>query len=81
MKIRVLHFAQVREACGADADLIELPDLSRVSDSWAVLVRLHPGLESLKPLVFPAVNLKRVSWDAGLHEGDEVSFLAPTGGG
>ena len=64
-----------------DRAALELPAGATVADAYAELCRLHPGLESRRDTVRPALNREFADWGDSLAEGDEVAFIPPVSGG
>jgi MoaE-MoaD fusion protein len=74
-------FARLRELAGTDAESVELPTGSNVSDVYDAVRRLHPGLDADRNAVRAALNQEFVDWDAAVADGDEVAFIPPVSGG
>jgi MoaE-MoaD fusion protein len=74
-------FARLRELAGTDAESVELPTGSNVSDVYDAVRRLHPGLDADRNAVRAALNREFVDWDAAVADGDEVAFIPPVSGG
>jgi molybdopterin converting factor subunit 1 len=80
MRIRVLLFAQYRDAAGAGELTFELPAGSTASDAVATLRAQRPSpLIPERPVV--AVNMSYASLADELSEGDELALLPPVAGG
>ena len=79
--VRARLFARLRELAGTDAESIELPTGSNVSDVYDAVRRLHPGLDADRNAVRAALNQEFVDWDASVADGDEVAFIPPVSGG
>jgi molybdopterin converting factor small subunit len=75
MRVSVHYFATLRDQRGVPNEVVELPEATTAAAAYA-----HLGLPVDLPVAF-AVNLERVSGATVLHEGDEVAFLPPLGGG
>lgn len=71
----IRYFARLRELRGRDDEIVALPDGCTAAEAYT-----HLGLPPALPVAF-AVNLARVPGGTVLHEGDEVVFLPPLGGG
>ncbi|MBS3936722.1 MAG: molybdopterin converting factor subunit 1 [Sulfuritalea sp.] len=79
--LKVLYFANLREAIGAGAEDIELPaGVATVGDLFAVLGARHEALLTAKNLRC-AVNQKMCGMEAPVADGDEVAFFPPVTGG
>jgi MoaE-MoaD fusion protein len=79
--VRARLFARLRELAGTDAESVELPTGSNVSDVYDAVRRLHPGLDADRNAVRAALNQEFVDWDASVADGDEVAFIPPVSGG
>jgi len=79
--LRVLYFANLREAIGTGAESIELPaGVTTVGQLRAALGARHEVLLTAKNLR-AAVNQKMCGLDAPVTDGDEVAFFPPVTGG
>jgi molybdopterin synthase catalytic subunit len=80
MQVRVLLFAQYRDAVGTGELSLELPAGATASDAVAALRAQRPTpLIPAKPVV--AVNMNYASLAEVLTEGDELALLPPVAGG
>jgi MoaE-MoaD fusion protein len=79
MRVRLLLFGVVKEAFGADAAEIELPDGARVAELLKHLAASRP-MPALKSLAV-SVNAEFADASHVLHDGDEVGLLPPVSGG
>ena len=80
MQVRVLLFAQYRDAAGTDQLTFELPPGSTAADAVAHLRATAAGpLIPEKPVV--ALNMTYASLADVLNEGDELALLPPVAGG
>jgi molybdopterin converting factor subunit 1 len=81
MQIKVLFFAQMREAFGAAAHEVEIRKGATLKE-LILHVLESPALMPFRkvPLMF-AVNAETVAEDYVLSDGDEVAVLPPTSGG
>ena len=80
MQVRVLLFAQYRDAAGADQLTFELPAGATAADAVARLraAAVTPVIPE-KPVV--AVNMTYASLSDVLSDGDELALLPPVAGG
>lgn len=81
MTIRLLFFAQFREALGEGKRTVEV---ERGATPGVVLARVSAGnqrLESLQSVVRFLVNGELVRGDIDLQDGDELAFVPPVAGG
>ncbi len=81
MKVRVLYFAQFREAFGKSEETIDLPEGSSARDLLTQRLRSASSLTSLEGRVAVAVNGEIAKPGTVLSEGDEVVILPPMSGG
>jgi molybdopterin converting factor small subunit len=80
MKVRVVLFAQYRDAAGADELLFDLPAGATASDAVATL-RIHRPSPLIPERPVVAVNMNYTSLAHVLTEGDELALLPPVAGG
>lgn len=81
MKVRVLAFAQAREALGSGRLELELPEGSRVSDALAAIERRSATFAPLRPHLAVAVDETLSKADEPLRDGCEIALLPPVSGG
>jgi molybdopterin synthase sulfur carrier subunit len=81
MKIRIRYFASLREIVGQGEELLTLQEGTRIADVRAVLVSRYPRLQPIMERSVCAVNHGYVSAETALHDGDELVFIPPMGGG
>jgi sulfur-carrier protein len=81
MQVRIRYFAGLREATGTEAEALDLPGSATAADVRALLGERHPALARLLPPCAVAVNRAYVAADVPLHDGDELVFIPPLGGG
>ncbi|NOT35679.1 MAG: MoaD/ThiS family protein [Candidatus Eisenbacteria bacterium] len=81
MTIRILAFAQAREALGASSLELELPPGSRVSDALRTLVSSAPTLAPIAAHLALAVGEELSDGSRELRDGDELALLPPVSGG
>ena len=81
MSVRIRYFAALREATGRDEELLDLPSAATAATVRALLVERYPALANVLPRCAVALNRSYVSADAALHDGDELAFIPPLGGG
>ncbi len=81
MKIRLRYFASFRETTGQNEEILIVREGANVSDVRALLLSRYPRLQSIMERSACAINHSYVSIDSTLHEGDEVVFIPPVGGG
>jgi len=76
--IHLRHFAALRERRGAERESLDVADGTTVR---AVYATLFEPVESGPLPVACLRNRTQVDPDASVHEGDEIAFLPPFGGG
>ena len=81
IRVRVLYFAQAREAAGTAAESLEIPDSSSVRHLIKESTKAHAGLRKLSNAMRVAVNEEMAGEDVRLADGDTVAFLPPVAGG
>ena len=81
MNIRIRYFASFREIIGRNEDILTLHEGASIADVRALLLTRYPRLQPIMERSVCAVNHKYVPVDTALHEGDEVVFIPPVGGG
>lgn len=78
MLVRLLLFAQYRDAAGAEEVLLELPAGATAYDAVAQLRRRVLRIPE-RPAV--AINREYSALEDLLHDGDELALLPPVAGG
>lgn len=81
MRIMVRAYAAYREAIGAPAVSVEVPEGATPQQVWAHLVARFPELQRLPPPHRFAVNEEYVPGARALRERDELVLLPPVSGG
>lgn len=81
MKIRIRYFASLREIVGSHEETVTVPDDSSVETVRNLLLVRYPLLEPVLTRSVNALNQKYVSAETKLHDGDELVFIPPMGGG
>jgi sulfur-carrier protein len=81
MQVRIRYFAGLREATKIEGEPLDLPDGATAGDVRALLGERYPALARLLPPCAVAVNRAYVAADVPLHNGDELVFIPPVGGG
>jgi molybdopterin synthase sulfur carrier subunit len=81
MKIRIRYFASLREITGQNEELLMVDERTSVADIRALLVTRYPRLQPILERSLCAVNRGYVANETVLHEGDELVFIPPMGGG
>lgn len=81
MKISIRYFASLREIVGQSEETLAMPEGTTVAGARALLVTRYPRLDTLLERCLCAVNRGYVAVDSALHDGDELVFIPPMGGG
>ncbi len=81
MKIRIRYFASVREITGRGEETLDVSIGASVVTVRTELVAHYPGLHPILPRCVSAINRRYVDVETTLHDGDELVFIPPMGGG
>ncbi len=81
MRVHLRYFASLRETTGREGEPIELPEGALVESARESLLARYPNVAAILPRCATAINRAYVTGDAPLHEGDELVFIPPLGGG
>ncbi|MBV8693969.1 MAG: molybdopterin converting factor subunit 1 [Chloroflexi bacterium] len=81
MNIRIRYFASLREIVGQSEEVLLVQEGGRVADVCALLLERYPRLQSVMDRCIYAVNRRYVTPETVLHDGDELVFIPPMGGG
>jgi len=81
MKIRIRYFASLREITGQNEEILMVDERASAADVRALLVARYPRLQPILERSLCAVNRGYVANETVLHEGDELVFIPPMGGG
>ena len=81
MKIHLRYFASFREIVEQNEEMLTVDDGASVADVRSLLLVCYPRLQTIMEQSACAVNHGYVPVDETLHEGDEVVFIPPVGGG
>ena len=81
MKIRIRYFASFREIVGRNEEILTLQEEANVADVRTQLLTRYPRLQPVMERSACSVNRGYVSSETILHEGDEIVFITPVGGG
>lgn len=80
INIRVLYFAQIREATKIKREILELSQNATLEDLIKLIHVRYPEVRNVKNFKI-SVNYQFVKPDANLGNEDEVAFLPPISGG
>ncbi len=81
MKIRIRYFASFREIVGQNEETLTLHEAANVADVRALLLTRYPHLQPVMARSVCAVNHRYDPIETTLHDGDELVFIPPIGGG
>lgn len=81
MKIRIRYFASIREITGQSEEILTVDEDTNVADVRALLHARYPRLQPILDRSACAVNRGYVAPETALHNGDELVFIPPMGGG
>ena len=81
MNIHTRYFASFRETVGKNEETLSLREGASVASLRELLLERYPGLQKVMERSVCAVNHRYVGLETVLHEGEEVVFIPPVGGG
>lgn len=81
MKIRIRYFASLREITGQNEELLTVGEQTSIADIRTQLTTRYPRLQPVLQHSLCALNRGYVEAGTVLHEGDELVFIPPMGGG
>ena len=81
IRVKMIYFAQVREAAGTKGEEFSLDKQSTVKTALSKAFEEHPKLRPLEKAIKVALNEEITQEDAPLQEGDRVALLPPVVGG
>ncbi len=81
VRVKILYFAQAREAAGTGSEYFRLDDQASVKDALSKAFASHPKLKEIEKSIKVALNEEVTEEEARLHEGDRVALLPPVVGG
>jgi len=81
MKIHIRYFASFREITERNQEIITVDETTSVAGVRALLVARYPRLQPFMERSAYAVNRGYVPAETALHDGDELVFIPPMGGG
>ncbi len=79
--MRVLFFAQAKDAAGAPELELKVSGRIGVAEFWHRLVAIQPRLEAYRVSTRLACNGEYIGVDATLADSDEVALIPPVSGG
>jgi molybdopterin synthase catalytic subunit len=81
MKINIRYFASLRETTGWGEETLDLPEGASIITVREELLVRYPALQPILQRCISAVNRQYVDAKTTLHDGDELVFIPPMGGG
>lgn len=81
IRIKVLYFAQAREAAGAGEEVMSVPQGTSVGEVMRISLDAHKGLRGISRTLQVAVNEEMARPGHLLSDGDVVAVLPPVAGG
>jgi molybdopterin converting factor subunit 1 len=81
VKVKVLYFAQAREAAGASEEEIALSYPAFIDSLFTKILEHHPDIAAIREIVSVSVNCKITNENIALSKGDEIALLPPVIGG
>ena len=81
MKVRLLHFAVLRDIAGRDEEELSLADGTTPRDVWQTMRCTYAKLDAYFEPPLAAINESYASPDTALRDGDELAFIPPVAGG
>jgi molybdopterin synthase sulfur carrier subunit len=81
MNIHIRYFASFRDTTGQNEETLAVNEGASVADVRGLLLARFPRLQPLMDRSLCAVNRGYVAAGTQLHEGDELVFIPPMGGG
>jgi molybdopterin converting factor subunit 1 len=79
--MKVLFFAQCRQAAGCDTFLLKVDGSLSQQVFWAQLIEAFPGLAVQQKTARLARNETYLQSGEPLHPGDEIAIIPPVSGG
>jgi len=79
--MRILFFAQLKDATGCDSIELALPSSWNTEQLWAVLLKQFPALATHRANVRLSRNWEYADADALFSNDDEVALIPPVSGG
>lgn len=81
MNIRIRYFASLKEVVERNEESFVVPEGSTLSSLREQVIERYPRLQPILQRCVSAVNRNYTKDDVLLHDGDEVVFIPPMGGG
>ena len=81
LDMRILFFAQLKDATGCDSVEIAPASPLNTEQLWTELLKKFPKLGAYRSIVRLAKNCEYISSDAIFGDTDEVALIPPVSGG
>ena len=81
IRVKMIYFAQAREAAGTKTEEFNLDEKSTVMTALSKALATHPKLRPLEKSIKVALNEEIMQDDTRLQQGDRVALLPPVVGG
>jgi molybdopterin synthase sulfur carrier subunit len=81
MSIHIRYFAALRETVGQGEETLDLPAGTTVAEVRTLLLDRYPALTGTLERSAVAINRSYGTIQEVLHDGDELAFIPPVGGG
>lgn len=81
MNVRIRYFASLRDTTGRGEETLTLREGCNVADVRGLILARYPQLQPILERCVYAVNRGYVPLETALHDGDELVFIPPMGGG
>lgn len=81
IRVRMIYFAQAREAAGTKGEEFRLEGLARIGTAISRAFEIHPELKKLEKALKVALNEEITQENVSLQDGDRVAILPPVVGG
>jgi molybdopterin converting factor subunit 1 len=81
IRVKMIYFAQTREAAGTKGEEFSLDGQPSVRTAMRKAFETHPKLRSMEKAIKVALNEEITEDDVRLHHGDRVALLPPVVGG
>ena len=81
VRVKILYFAQAREATGTRSEHFNLDDQASVSTVLSKAFTSHPKLKEIEKSIKIALNEEVTEENPKLQEGDRIALLPPVVGG
>jgi molybdopterin converting factor subunit 1 len=77
----LLYFAQARRVTGLPSETLAASAPLTSDELWAEILRRHPDLALLHPVIRLARNGEFATAETRFHPGDEIALIPPVSGG